>query len=193
MDLATKLNQLVLGVALGLACALAAAQKGPPLVLEPNKYSYTFALPAGWDFSFEEARPFMVRLVLFPAGGSFRKSKSVVYVNELCQQPCKTAAAIDRVVSNARRRNAGLRVETPPALKTKSGAAVPVRVMTGFSDPTQAKEAVAFIEGADVVILAVLTTNDASVWEKDYAALSAMIAGFEYFDCKSPGLRAKCQ
>ena len=33
------------------------AKKAPPLVLEPNKYSYTFAVPGGWDFSFDEARP----------------------------------------------------------------------------------------------------------------------------------------
>jgi hypothetical protein len=177
----------------GLISALALAQKAPPLVLEPNQYSYTFAVPAGWDFSLEEARQFMVRLVLFPAGGSFRASKSVVYVNELCQRPCSSAAAIERVVSNARTRNAALRVETPSSLKTKGGAAVPVRVMTGFADARQAKEAVAFIETADVVILAVLTTSNTSGWDKDYAALSAMIGGFEFFDCKSPDLRVACK
>jgi hypothetical protein len=187
-----RLVVLVAGMAFALACALAAAQKGPPLVLEPDKYSYTFGVPAGWDFSFEQARLFMVRVVLFPAGGDFRASKSVVYVNELCQQPCNAAAALERVVSNARTRNAALRVEAPPSLKTKGGTTVPVRVMTGFSDPRQVKEAVAFIETADVVILAVLTTSDASGWEKDYAALSAMIGGFQYFDCKSAEERLRC-
>jgi hypothetical protein len=184
-------------VLVGLACALSwgtgLAQKAPPLVLEPNKYSYTFAMPAGWDFSFEDARPFMVRMVVFPKGGSFRDSKTVGYVNELCQQPCKIDSAVERVVSNARRRNPDIRVESPRALKTKSGAAVPVRVMTGFRDPLQAKEAVAFIETPAAVVLAVLTTRDAAGWEKDYAALAAMIAGFEYYDCKSPALRVKCQ
>jgi hypothetical protein len=65
--------------------------------------------------------------------------------------------------------------------------------MTGFADARQAKEAVAFIETADVVILAVLTTSNTSGRDKDYAALSAMIGGFEFFDCKSPDLRVACK
>jgi hypothetical protein len=65
--------------------------------------------------------------------------------------------------------------------------------MTGARDRRQAKEALAFIQRVDVVVLTVLTTNDPSAWENDYAAFSSMIGGFQYFDCNSPELRIKCR
>ena len=184
---------VLVGFVSALAFGRVVAQKAPPLVLEPNKYSYTFAVPGGWDFSFDEARPIGARLVLFPTGGSFHSSKSIVYVNEVCRKPCDLAAEIDRVVSRARAGNPELRVEVPASLRTKDGAIVPVRVMTGARDRRQAKEALAFIQRVDVVVLTVLTTNDPSAWENDYAAFSSMIGGFQYFDCNSPELRIKCR
>lgn len=60
-----------------------AEENVPPLIVEPGTYSYTVGVPAGWEYNFEQAQELGTSLVLFPKGGSFRTSNSIVYVTEI--------------------------------------------------------------------------------------------------------------
>ena len=185
---------LIIALAI-LGLAAAHAQKAPPLVLEPDRYSYTFGVANGWDFSFDQAAEIGVRLVFFPEGGSFHTSNTIVYVNEICKSSCggSLESAISKSIRDARSGNPNLRVETAPSLKTKGGKTVPVRILSGAHDVRQAREALAFIDTPDVVVLPVLTTKDPKSWEADFAAFRRIVEGFKYFDCNSPELAVKCR
>lgn len=187
------LSLIIVIIILGLTSAH--AQKAPPLVLEADRYSYTFAVPNGWDFSFDQATEVGVRLVFFPEGGSFHSSDTIIYVNEICKSSCggSLEGAISKSIQDARAGNPKLKIETAPSLKTKGGNAVPVRILSGAQDVRQAREALAFIDTQDVVVLPVLTTKDPKSWEADYAAFRRIVEGFKYFDCNSPELAVKCR
>jgi hypothetical protein len=166
----------------------------PPLVLEPNRYSYTFGVPKGWDYSFEQAQGFGIRLVFFPEHGSFRESNSTIYVNELCKSACTgmTQQSIDKIIQDSREDSPALRVATEPPIKIKQGGKAIVRLLTGARDPRQAKEALAFIEHKDAIVLVVLTTQDASNWTVDYAAFQEMVSSHRFFSCNSADLVVPC-
>jgi hypothetical protein len=175
----------------------AAAQSAPPLVLEPDKYSYTFGVPTGWQHSFEVAgglRAAGVRLLYFPEGGDFHTSNSIVYVNEPCpsERAGSLSACIDTVLQNAKRGNPNLKVEPAPSIATADGGKAKVRILSGASDPRQAREALAFVDHHQVVVLIVLTTKDPSTWKRDYAAFERIVSGHKYFDCNSPHLAVEC-
>jgi hypothetical protein len=59
------------------------AKDAPPLIVEPNKYSYTFGVPDDWEFSGEQAHRRGAALAFFPKGGDFNSSNNVIYVNEI--------------------------------------------------------------------------------------------------------------
>jgi|GEM_PF-1297971 len=59
------------------------AKDAPPLIVEPNKYAYTFGVPDNWEFSDEQARRRGAALAFFPDGGDFNSSNNVIYVNEI--------------------------------------------------------------------------------------------------------------
>jgi len=164
----------------------------PPLVLEPNKYSYTFGVPKGWDFSFEKGNAFNVRLVFFPVGGNIHISESIIYVNEVLGF---LDNEIDRVLENAKASSPILRIETiePIPLSAIRGASAQVRILTGASDPRQAKEALVFIDHGAIVVIVVLTTKNTAHWQEDYRALEAVVAGHQYYDCNSPNLAVPCR
>jgi hypothetical protein len=172
-----------------------AMNRQPPLVLEPGRYSYTFAVPKGWEFSFEEAETAGVRLVFFPQGGGFHQSSTIVYVNEVRRSDCAGTvnAAMERTIALAQRDSPDLRVVAMPPLKDGAGHDVPVRVLTGARDPRQAKEALAFIPHDDTTVLVVLTTKDPASWDADYAAFSEIVDGHHYFTCNSPDLAVPCR
>jgi len=181
--------------AAGLIATLATAgAMAPPLILEPDRYSYTFAVPQGWDFSFAQAQEFGVRLVYFAQDSSFHDSESVIYVNESCHENCagRVNEVIRDVILKAKAASPNLTVEEAESLPLKSGGRIPVRILTGAADPRQAKEALAFIEHSDVTVLVVLTTKNPATWTKDYRAFAAVLAGHELFDCAMPGLKVPC-
>ena len=183
-----KLIAMALSVFCLTACA-GTAQK-PPLVLEPNRHSYTFGVPDGWVFSFEQANSIGVRLVLFPKGENFHESNSIIYVNEISGN---LSAAVDKTISNAKYDSPNIKIETLPSIPIKAGGRAAVRMITGYRDPRQAKEALAFIEHTDTVLLVVLTTKNATNWQYDYNALESVISGHKYFDCNSPNLAVPCR
>jgi hypothetical protein len=175
----------------------ASKEKAPPLILEPNKYSYTFGLPVDWDYSFKQAQEIGVRLVLFPKGGSFDKSTSVIYVtevNSLCGACCTgtVSLAIAKTIREARDDSPTLQVAATSPIKIKEGGEASVRILTGARDPRQAKEALAFIEHDEAIILAVLTTKDAKTWDEDYRVFQEVISGHRFFNCNTPGLATPC-
>ncbi len=175
-----------------------AAEEAPPLVLEPDRYSYTFGVPKGWEYSFEQAKELGVRLVFFPRGGSFDESNSVIYVNEAdasCTPSCEgtVARAIEHEIQESRNNSPGLRVATERSIKIKGGGEAHVRIFTGARDPRQAKEALAFIEHNDVIVLVVLTTMDTKTWDQDYAAFQEVVSGHRFFPCDSVGLAVPCR
>lgn len=165
--------------------------KAPPLVLEPNKYSYTFIVPMGWDFSFDQANVFNVRLVFFPRGGDIHKSNSIIYVNEV---QGNFTSAIERVLSAAKENSPNLNMDIAPPIKAISeNTLAQVRILTGAKDPRQAKEALAFIDHGEIIVLVVLTTKDVVNWQNDYKAFEEVVAGHRYFDCSSPNLTVPCR
>jgi hypothetical protein len=179
----------------GRSVAAEPAQKPPPLVLEPNKYAYTFGVPEGWEFSFEQARNFGVPLVFFPGGGNFHESNTVIYVNEVCRAKCIESldTIIEGIVSNARNNSPNLKVATVQPLKIREGGSAPVRILTGSRDPRQAKEALAFIKHTEVVVLVVLTTKDTKSWDSDYKAFEEIVGGHRFFNCDTPDLAVPCR
>jgi hypothetical protein len=175
-----------------------AAESAPPLVLEGNKYSYTFGVPAGWEYSFEQAQQFGVRLTLFPKGGSFETSNSVVYVNEIdgfCNPGCAgtIGRAIAKTIEDSRDDSPMLQVKSASPINIKGGGVATVRVLTGLRDPQQAKEALAFIEQNEAIVLVVLTTKGVKTWEQDYAAFQDIVSGHKFFSCNSPNLAVSCK
>jgi hypothetical protein len=149
------MKHLLLTLVLVLPAGLVAADERHPVVLQPGKYSYTFNVPKGWEASFDQAARFGVRLVFFPKGGNFADSNTIVYINEICKAGCggRLKAAIEQTLGNAIKDSPALKVETAASLRTFSGAAVPVRILSGARDPRQAREALSFIDTESVVVL----------------------------------------
>ena len=171
------------------------AEKSPPLILEPNKYSYTFGVPENWDFSFEQANEIRVRLVFFPSGVNFHESNTIIYVNEICPSNCAgiVSAAIQKTINEAKAVSPNLKVESETPLKIKSGGEAHVRILTGSIDPRQAKEALAFIEHKETIVLVVLTTNNTQNWGNDYKAFTEILNGHKFFNCDSNDLAVRCR
>jgi hypothetical protein len=174
----------------------------PPLVLASNDYSYTFGVPAGWQFSFEQARQRGATLAFFPKGGSFADSSSVIYVNEVendCTDTCVSPVteAIAKTLREIREDDASVQVATAPAIQTKDGTRASIRTLKGSRDPRNPdlkdNEALAFIAHDETVILVVLTARDMKTWEQDYAAFQQIVAGHKFFTCNSPDLAIPCQ
>lgn len=181
-------------VLISTACAMQ-SRKNPPLVLEPNKYSYTFAVPEGWDFSFEQARQFGVRLLYFPKGGNYNESNSIIYVNEICSLKCNgtLSTGIQTTIDNAKKYSPNLQIMNAVPIKIPIIGEAPVIIFTGSKDPRQAKEALAFLEHNETIILIVLTTKDIKNWTQDYKAFEDIVAGHKFFNCNSPNLKVPCR
>jgi hypothetical protein len=178
--------------------AVMAQSEPPPLIFEPNQYSYTFGVPAGWTFSLEQGRAMGTALVFFPKGGSFDQSASVIYIssaNSACKTSCKGAVptAMERDIEASKRGNPNLRFESAPAIAITVGGAASVIIMSGAEDKRQAREAVAYIEHEQTIILVVLTTKDPSTWVADYEVFRQIVAGHRFFDCKSSNLAVPCR
>ncbi|HMD38807.1 MAG TPA: hypothetical protein VKH15_05970 [Candidatus Acidoferrum sp.] len=174
------------------------SESAPPLVLESNKYSYTFGVPKGWEFNFDKANDAGVRLLYFPKGGNFNDSNSIVYVNEdddLCKATCAgmLGGTISKTIEESRSDSPMLQVAKADSIPLKGGGTATVRILSGWRDPRQAKEALAFIEHQETIVLVVLTVKSVKTWEQDYAAFQEIVANHKFFNCDSPGLAASCQ
>jgi hypothetical protein len=179
-----------------------ASEGAPPLVLASDEYSYTFGVPAGWDFNFEQARQRGATLAFFPKGGSFADSSSVIYVNEVendCSDDCVSpiTQAIAKTLREIKEDDASVQVATAPAVQTKDGTRASIRTVKGSRDPRNAdlkdNEALAFIAHDETVILVVLTARDVKTWDQDYAAFQQIVAGHKFFTCSSPGPAVPCK
>jgi len=179
------------------------ADGAPPLILGPSKYSYTFGVPAGWEFNVEQARQRGVTLAFFPKGGSFGGSSSVVYVNEL-ENPCSgedclspVSLAIAKTLREARAEDPGVEVASADPIPTKDGEKALVRMLNGSHDPRNPEvkdnEALAFIGHDETIILVVLTARDGKTWEQDYAAFREIVAGHKFFTCDRENLAVPCR
>ncbi len=179
-----------------------ADEHAPPLILgATNKYSYTFGVPAGWAFSFDQAHARGADLSFFPQSGSFTESKSVIYVNEIgdgCSR-CMTLLQdkIARTLKEAKDDSPTLQVSTDADVLTIDGEKAPIRILKGGQDPRDPKgpkdrEALAFLAHNETIILVVLTSRDTKNWEPDYAAFKQVVAGHKFFNCSSPNLKVPC-
>jgi hypothetical protein len=175
----------------------------PPLILGPSQYSYTFGVPAGWEFNMDQARQRGVTLAFFPKGGSFGDSSSVVYVNEL-DNPCSgedclspVSLAIAKTLRQARGDDPGVEVATADPIPTKDGNKAFVRTLKGSHDPRNPEvkdnEALAFIGHDQTIILVVLTARDSKTWDQDYAAFREIVAGHKFYTCDSPNPVVPCR
>lgn len=171
------------------------AEKKQPLVWEPNKYSYTFAVPDDWEFSWEQANQFGMKLLYFQKGANFHNSNSIIYVNELCSLNCKGTLnkSIQTTIDNAKGNSPNLQISKPEPIKLEGESNSPVLILTGFVDPRQAKEALAFIEHNETVVLIVLTTKDVKNWKNDYKAFEQIVGSHKFFNCDSPNLAVPCR
>jgi hypothetical protein len=178
------------------------SKDAPPLIMEPNKYSYTFGVPKGWEFSFEQAQERGARLAFFPKGGSFNYSSSVIYVIEIddpCTTDCKSAEpkAIAKIIRESKEESPLQQVITEDPIKTKDGDKALIRLLKGSKDPRQSgdvkdNEALAFIGHDEAIILVILTVRDAQTWDRDYSAFQEIVAGHRFFTCNSPDLATPC-
>jgi len=173
----------------------------PPLVVSPNQYSYTFGVPAGWQFDFDQAHQRGAALAFFPKGGSFKDSSSVIYVNELerCSDGCLSplSESITATLRQVRKDNPTMQVAYVDPVQTMNGGKATIRVLDGTKDPRnpglQDHEALAFIGHDETIILVVLTTRDKTTWNQDYAAFRQVVAGHKFFTCASPELAVPCK
>jgi hypothetical protein len=179
------------------------AEVAPPLILGASKYSYTFGVPAGWEFNIDQARRSGVTLAFFPKGGSFLASSSVVYVNEL-DNPCSgedclspVSLAMAKTLREARADNPEVEVATADPIPTKDGGKALVRTLKGSHDPRDPEvrdnEALAFIGHDETIILVVLTARDGKTWDRDYTAFREIVAGHKFFTCDIPNLAVPCR
>jgi len=184
------------------ATSAASTAGAPPLIVGPNKYSYTFGVPEGWEFNFEQARQHGAALAFFPKGGSFNESSSVIYVNELgdpCSDNCLSPLS-QSIANTLREVKAGsptVEITAAEPVRTKDRAKAAVRILKGAKDPRNPEfkdnEALAFIEHDETMILVVLTTRDPKTWDQDYAAFQQIVAGHKFFTCDSPNLAVPCR
>jgi hypothetical protein len=192
------------GIVVALAALIAGApavqtqSEAPPLILESNQFSYTFGVPGGWTFSLEQGRKVGVPLVFFPKGGSFDTSNSIVYVSSAksaCPNTCTEALprAMELDIEESKRGNPNLHFESAPPIAIKAGGTASILVMSGATDEWQAREALAYIEHAQTIIIVVLTTRDPSGWTADYEVFRQIVAGHKFFDCSSPSLSVACR
>jgi len=179
----------------------ASADGAPPLVLGPDKYSYTFGVPAGWEFSFEQAHQRGAALAFFPKGGSFNESSSVIFVNELgdpCSGDCMSplSQSIAKTLREVKADSPSVEIAAAESVRTTDGTKAAVRILKGAKDPrnpdVKDNEALAFIGHDETMILVVLTARDAKTWEQDYAAFQQIVAGHKFFNCNSPNLAVPC-
>jgi hypothetical protein len=178
------------------------AEPVPPLIVEPNKYSYTFGVPKGWEFSSEQAHRRGAALAFFPDGGSFNESSSVIYVNEI-DDGCTNCLNVfpERIASTIRSvedDSPAVQITTEHPLKTKDGGFAQIRLLKDAQDPREPKtrkdnEALAFIGHDETIILLVLSVRDKRTWDQDYSAFQEVIAGHKFFNCDSPDLRVPCK
>ena len=164
-----------------------------PIVLEPDKYSYTFGLPLGWTYSFDEA-PARARLVFFPVGGGFNESIAIVYVNEIRKEGGIRSLedAMDDVITGFKAHSPRLKVSTTDPIQLNSGSKAEVRLFTGARDPVQAKEAIAFIEERDKVVIVVLTVKNPGNWPSDNRIFHEIVGGYQHFTCETTDLAVPC-
>lgn len=180
-----------------------AAGNEPPLVVSPDKYSYTFGVPGGWDFSFEQAHARGANLAFFPKSGDFNTAESVIYTNEIddgCATNClklvdeRVASTVEDVKKDSPRAEAA----PGPAIATKDGGKAVIRLIKGSRDPRNPElgsdnEALAVIGHDETIILVVLSVRNPSTWDRDYAAFQQVVAGHRFFNCATPGLRVPCK
>lgn len=173
----------------------------PPLVVEPNKFSYTLGVSAGWEFDFEEAHERGDALEFFPKGGSFTGSSSAIYVNlsgEDCAGGCISLLSdlIEETLRTVKAGSHGLEVTAAEPILTKDGTRAEIRIVKGAKDPRDPKftdnEALAFLAHDEAIILVVLASRDPNAWQQDYAAFQQIVAGHRFFTCNTPSLRVPC-
>jgi len=179
----------------------ASSDGAPPLVVGPDKYSYTFGVPAGWEFNFEQAHQRGASLAFFPKGGSFNESSSVIFVSEInceCEEePSRISVAIAKTIREVKDENPAVEVSAEPSVRTRDGDKAAIRILRGSKDPRDPQlkdnEALAFIGHDEATILVVLTARDSKTWNEDYAAFQQIVAGHKFFTCNSPDLAVPCR
>lgn len=175
----------------------------PPLIVSPNKYSYTFGVPKGWDLSFEQARSRGAALAFFPQGEDFNTADSVIYTNEIddgCANKCMTLIG-DRVAStiqDVKQDSPEARISSAPEIRTKDGSTAVIRLVKSSRDPRNPErgndtEAFAVIGHNETIVFVVLSVRNPATWDQDYVAFQQVVAGHRFFNCDTPGLRAPCK
>ena len=176
------------------------SEGAPPLIVGANKYSYTFGVPSGWEFNFDQAHARGAALAYVPKGGSFNESASVIYVNEIeaacsdCLSPLSVSIA--KTMKEVKTNSPSVEAVSAAPIVTKDGVRAAVRILKGSRDPRNPEikdnEALAFIGHDETTILVVLSSRDAGTWERDYAAFRQIVSGHKFFTCSSPDLAVPC-
>lgn len=190
-----KLTAIAAGFLLVFFAGASFAQKSSPLVLEPGRYSYSFGVPSGWNYSFEQARRRGLKLLYYPEGCLLRDATSTITIGEICRSGCsgKLSGTIQQVAESTRERGSDTRIASAPPLKIRAGGEAEVRIVTHARAPQQVQEALAFIGHEETIVLVVLTTKTPDTWDRDFKAFEDVVRGHQFFNCGRPELAIPCR
>ena len=173
---------LACSAALLLLCAATARSETDrsPGLIYGDGYSFLVTPPPGWILDAHAGAEQGLSAVFYPEGATWAKATTVMYVNTADRPP--GVKLDDFIATNARdfTRAAGpaARVSALPALAVASGTAVPVQSFSG--DRKGNREAVAYIESPDVVVLVVLTSRKSTDFEAALPAFRSLVASWEH-------------
>ena len=167
-------NALFIG-ALMCAAAIPAFAEGTTALIYGDGFSYQVTSPVGWVLDTESGAADGLKPVFYPAGRTWANAPAVIYVHSIEREhDAKLDAVIASEADNFRHVAGGHPlVRVAPAVELESGAQVPIRLFSG--DRFGNHEAVAYLDGPDVVGLVVLAAHQQSDFNAALPAFRALV------------------
>jgi hypothetical protein len=167
-------NALLIG-ALMSAAAIPAFAEGTTALIYGDGFSYQVTSPAGWVLDTESGAADGLKPVFYPTGRTWANAPAVIYVHSIEREhDAKLDAVIASETDNFRHVAGGHpMVRVAPAVELESGAQVPIRLFSG--DRFGNHEAVAYLDGPNVVGLVVLAAHQQADFNAALPAFRALV------------------